>query len=148
VRIEDEIPINASLARTWEAIKNPARHAQWHPFVTAIDGEHRLGQLRTCSVIVGKKQGQIAERCVEDDHERSIVWAIDQDTTGFSRVVTDWRSGFTLHQRDDATWATAHSAFEPKNILVRALGPVIKRKFHQTQRAILAGLKASVEADA
>ena len=43
---------------------------------------------------------------------------------------------------------TAHSAFEPRNILVRALSPVIKRKFHHTQRAILAGLKASVEANA
>jgi uncharacterized protein YndB with AHSA1/START domain len=147
VRIEDEIAVNASPAQAWEAIKNPARHAQWHPFVTAIDGEHRLGQLRTCSVIVGKKTGQTSERCVEDEHERTIVWAIDHDTSGFSKMVTDWQSGFTLHQRDGATWVTAHSAFGPRNILIRALSPVITRKFHRAQRAILAGLKASAEAN-
>jgi hypothetical protein len=30
--------------------------------------------------------------------------------------------------------------------MIRILGPVVRRKFHQTQRAILAGLKSSVEA--
>jgi uncharacterized protein YndB with AHSA1/START domain len=145
VRIEDEIRVDAPVSCVWEAIKNPAVHAQWHPFVTRIGGEHRLGQVRTCEVTVGKKNGQTTERCIEDDQERSIVWAIQHDTTGFSRMVSDWRAGFAMRRRDDATWVTAQSTFVPNNILIKAISPLIKRKFHQTQLAILAALKASAE---
>ena len=33
VRIEDRIAIDASASKVWEALKDPAAHARWHPFV-------------------------------------------------------------------------------------------------------------------
>jgi hypothetical protein len=73
--------------------------------------------------------------------------AIEEDSTGFGRMVSAWRSGFSLAQRDGETIVTAHSTFHPNNLLVRAMLPVIRRKFHQTQRAILRGLQEAVEGD-
>ncbi len=147
VRIEDEIRINASAPEVWEAIEDPATHARWHPFVIEISGEHALGHVRTCSVIVGKKTGETKERCVEEEDTSRLAWAIEEDASGFGRMVSGWHAGFALRQGDDATVVTAQSTFQPNNVLVRAMMPIIRRKFHQAQRAILSGLKASLEAE-
>jgi uncharacterized protein YndB with AHSA1/START domain len=148
VKIADEIRIEAPIGAVWMAIEDPALHAGWHPFVTDIVGEHRLRQTRTCSVLVGRKQGMTTERCVEHDEGQRIAWVIEQDPTGFGRMVAEWRSGFTLAATDGATIVNAKSTFTPKNVLVRAMLPMIRRKFHQTQQAILHGLKEALENDA
>jgi hypothetical protein len=145
VRIADEIRVEASIAAVWLAIEDPAAHARWHPFVTDIAGEHGLDDVRTCSVLVGNKQGQTKERCVEHDDGNRIAWKIEEDSTGFAAMVSDWRAGFALVACDGATIVTAESTFRPNNPLVRAMLPLIRRKFHQTQRAILAGLKESLD---
>jgi hypothetical protein len=129
----------------WQAIQDPTVHTHWHPFVTQIDGQHRLGQVRTCMVLVGGKQGQTTERCVEDDELSRITWEIEADSTGFGRMVSGWRAGFSLTSHGPTTIVTARSSFRPRNLLVHAMLPLIRRKFHHTQRAILEALKHSVE---
>ena len=145
VRIEDRIVTDASASEVWRAIEDPAVHARWHPFVTEIAGEHRLGQVRTCSVIVGGKHGETKERCAVEEPTSRIVWSVEEDSTGFGRMVSNWRAGFSLTERGAATIVAAESTFEPTNLLVRAMLPIIRRKFHQTQRAILVALKESLE---
>ena len=147
VRIADEVRVEAPMAAVWMAIEDPAAHARWHPFVTEIVGRHELDQVRTCSVLLGKKQGRTTERCVEHDQGRRIAWAIEEDSSGFGRMVTGWRAGFALESGEGGTVVTAESTFRPRNLLVRAMLPMIRRKFHQTQQAILRGLKDAVEAD-
>lgn len=145
VRIEDRIAIDACASDVWHAIEDPAAHARWHPFVTEIAGEHRLGEVRTCSVLVRGKHGETKERCVVDELSSRIAWLVEEDSTGFGRMVSNWRAGFSLTERGDATVVVAESTFEPSNLLVRAMLPIVRRKFHQTQQAILAAPKASVE---
>ena len=143
VRIEDERYIDAPAAEVWAAIEDPVAHAAWNPFVVRIDGEHRAGAVRTCSVLVGKKVGEVRERCIEAEPERTITWVVEHDTTGFSRMASNLRTGFTLAARDGRTSVIARSAFEPRNLVVRAMLPLIRRKFHATQQAILASLADS-----
>jgi uncharacterized protein YndB with AHSA1/START domain len=145
VRIADEIRVDVPIAAVWRAIDNPAEHAGWHPFLTGISGNHELGQVRSCSVIVGRKHGQTRERCVEREDGLHIVWEIEQDSTGFGRMVSGWRAGFALSDQLGATTVTAESTFQPNNLLVRAMLPVIRRKFHHTQQSILRALKESLE---
>jgi uncharacterized protein YndB with AHSA1/START domain len=145
VTIEDAIRVDAQARDVWRAIEDPAVHADWHPYVVRITGEHQLAASRTCAVVVGKKTGETRERCLEADAPRAITWAIDHDTTGFSRMVTDWQAGFTLLPQDDGTVVTARSVFRPRNLAVRAMTPLIRRRFHSTQRAILASLKRYVD---
>ena len=147
VRIADELRIDASDDVVWHAIEDPAAHARWHPFVSAIAGGHELGEIRTCSVRVGNNEGTTKERCVAREEGTRIAWAIEEDSTGFARMVSAWRSGFSLAERDGATIVTAQSVFRPNNVLVRAMLPLFRRKFHQTQRAILRGLQEAVEGD-
>jgi uncharacterized protein YndB with AHSA1/START domain len=148
--IADSVELDAPPADVWQAIADPARHAAWHPFVTAIDGSHQPGAARICDVSVGNKRGRTEERCLRRDEGEQIVWRIDGDTTGFSKMVADWQSGFRLAGRPDGetTTVTAFSSFAPAKPLVRLLLPLVRRRFHRAQQTILAGLKRDVESTA
>jgi uncharacterized protein YndB with AHSA1/START domain len=145
VRLEDTLTVEASVGEVWHALKDPAVHARWHPFVTEIAGEHRLGEVRTCSVLVGGKHGETKERCIVEQQATRITWLVEEDSTGFGRMVSNWRAGFSLTDRGARTAITAESTFEPNHMLIRAMLPIVRRKFHQTQRAILAALQVSLE---
>ena len=146
VEIKDEVVVNASRSDVWEAIRDPSLHADWHPFVDSIRGEHALGASRRCAIRVGKKAGETVERCTAYDEEQRILWQIDEDSTGFLRLVSDWTAGFVLEPAGSgATHVTAQSVFKRKSPVLVLMMPMIRRKFHQTQRAILAGLKQFAE---
>jgi len=147
VRIEDEVVVRAPAETVWRALADPAEHAGWHPFVTEISGEHRIGATRTCSVIVGRKAGRTSERCIVEQPGEELAWAIEEDSTGFGRMVSDWTAGFRIKESDGATAVSATSTFQPRNPMVRLMMPLIRVRFHQTQRKILAALKAAVEPD-
>jgi hypothetical protein len=145
VRIEDEITLGAPIGEVWQAIDDPRAQAHWHPFVRAITGGHELGELRSCSVQLGRTAGTTKERCVERDDGARLTWAIEEDSTGFGRMVTAWRSGFLLAEHGSTTIVIAQSSFRPNHLFVRVALPLIRRRFHRTQRAILRGLQQAVE---
>lgn len=145
ITIQDTVTVNASVNKVWEAIKNPVSHAEWHPMVTRISGEHKLGAVRKCDVNVGNKPGYTEERCSVYDEGRKIIWSIEKDSTGFSRMVSNWTAGFSLKQSGSAILVTAESNFQPRNFFVRLMMPMIKSKFHKTQQTILNSLKQFVE---
>ncbi len=146
VEITDESLVNAGASEVWKAISDVSAHAAWHPFAVAIDGEHALGASRRCEIRIGKKTGETKEHCTAYDEEKRILWQIDEDSTGFLRLVSDWTAGFVLEPAGPgATRVTAQSSFKRRNALLLPLMPLIRRKFHQTQQAILEALKQSVE---
>jgi uncharacterized protein YndB with AHSA1/START domain len=146
VEIKDEVVVKANGREVWEAIRDPSLHADWHPFVDSIRGEHAPGASRRCAIRVGKKAGETKEHCTAYDEEQRILWQIDEDSTGFLRLVSDWTAGFVLEPAGSgATRVTAQSVFNRKNPLLVLMLPMIRRKFHQTQQAILVGLKQFVE---
>jgi uncharacterized protein YndB with AHSA1/START domain len=147
--LKDEIVLRAPVERVWKAIEDPTTHAKWHPFLTHIAGEHALGAVRKCDVQVGKKAATTEERCSTYVQGRKILWTIEQDTSGFSRMVSDWSAGFSLEPKgSDETRVVAQSVFTPSKLIARLMLPIIRRKFHQTQRSILGGLKQYVESPA
>lgn len=146
VEIKDEVVVDASGSEVWEAIRDPSLHADWHPFVDSIRGEHAPGATRRCAIRVGKKTGETEEHCTTFEEGRRILWQIDEDSTGFLRLVSDWTAGFVLEPAgSSATRVTAQSVFKRKNPLLMLMMPMVRRKFHHTQQAILAGLKQFVE---
>jgi hypothetical protein len=130
--ITDEVTVKAPIA--------------WHPFATRIEGDHAPGAVRTCTVRIGRKPGITRERCTAYDETSTIMWAIEHDSSGFSRMAADWQSGFRLTALDPgATRVQAVSQFRPRGPVTRVMMPAIRRKFHQAQRAILDGLRQHAE---
>jgi hypothetical protein len=93
----------------------------------------------------GKKTGETTERCVEHDDERDITWddrgRLNRIRPDGLRLAVRLRAG-AARGRDGRHGAERVSATASA---VRAMIPVIRRKFHQTQRAILAELKTSLQ---
>lgn len=145
VKIDDELLIHAPVSTVWHAIKDPQVHARWHPYIVRITGEHRLGEVRTCKVMIDHRPGATSERCIALDEEWRITWVVEDDSTGFSRKVTDWQTGFDLELRAGGTLVTAHSTFRPSNVLVWLMSPLIGRRLHHTQRTILKRLQSFIE---
>jgi uncharacterized protein YndB with AHSA1/START domain len=146
VTIRDQIAIDASINGVWEAVRDPTLHAQWHPYVEHIAGEHKLGARRRCAVMVGGKAGHTEERCAVYEEGRKILWVIEKDSSGFSRMVMDWTAAFVLEsQGARSTVVTSQSTFKPRNVFVRLMMGIITRKFHQTQQLILGRLKQFAE---
>jgi uncharacterized protein YndB with AHSA1/START domain len=146
VHAMDEAVMHAPVDRVWEAIRDPAAHAQWHPFVTKINGEHAPGALRRCEVRIGPKPGHTEERCTTYGNGHEIAWRIEADSTGFSRLVDNWSAGFTLEATGSTTTLVkARSVFGPASPFLRLMLPVVQRKFHRSQRTILAHLKEFIE---
>jgi hypothetical protein len=146
VRVADQAEVAAPVGVVWAAIRDPVTHARWHPFVTEIHGEHRRGATRACRVELGRRTGETRERCIVEEPERRLAWTIDEDSSGFLRLATDWSAGFELEPAGaERTRVTAVSAFHPRSFLVRPMLPLVRRKFHVTQLAILAGLRDMVE---
>jgi len=144
--ITDEVTINAPIAQVWKAIQDPGEHVAWHPFATRIDGDHAPGAVRACTVQLGRKPATTRERCTAYDEATTIMWTVEHDSSGFSRMVADWQTGFRLTAQDPgATRVQAVSQFRSKGPVVRVMMPAIRRKFHQTQRAILDGLRQHAE---
>jgi uncharacterized protein YndB with AHSA1/START domain len=145
VEITDQVTVRAPVDRVWAAIRDPGEQVGWHPFATRIEGVHVLGGARECSVLVGGKPGSTRERCTQYEEARAIMWAVEQDSSGFSRMVSGWRTGFSLQpQGSGVTRVSAQSLFTPR-LPARVLMPVIRRKFHQAKRVILGGLKQQME---
>jgi uncharacterized protein YndB with AHSA1/START domain len=144
--ISDVLDIDAPVGLVWQALRDPISHAEWHPLVRRIVGDHALGEVRTCEVVLGGKDGQAVERCTTYDEGSAIAWTVQSDTSGFSRMVSDWSSGFRLEQLSDRrTRVTAWSAFRPRTFALRLMLPMVKLKFHRIQREVLGGLRAGVE---
>ncbi|HEY8631453.1 MAG TPA: hypothetical protein VIL73_13065, partial [Gaiellaceae bacterium] len=86
-----------------------------------------------------------SETCVADEALKQILWRIDEDSSGFMRMASDWTAGFTLRETNGDTIVIAQSIFRPRNALVRLMMPLVRRKFHSAQRTILDGLKQYAE---
>ncbi|MGW7825276.1 SRPBCC family protein [Streptomyces puniciscabiei] len=144
--ITDQVTVQSPVERVWAVIQDPAEHTKWHPFATRIDGVHALGSTRRCSLLIGGKPGNTEEVCSAYEEGRTIMWTIEKDSSGFSSMVADWRAGFSLQaQGPEVTRVTAQSLFTPKRLPARLMMPMIRRKFHQTQRAILNELRRHAE---
>jgi uncharacterized protein YndB with AHSA1/START domain len=96
VRIADETVKAAPAAAVWAAGADPAERVRWHPFVTRIRGEHRLGATRSCKVDLGRRKGETPERRIPAEPGRRIAWRNEEDSIGFLRLVTDWTAGLHL----------------------------------------------------
>ena len=147
--VTDEVLVLAPAEQIWQAILDPVTQAAWHPFITSIDGVHRLGAARTCTVVLDDRPSISEERCTAFEDGRSITWSVEKDTSGFSRATNAWQHGFTLTaDGTERTRVSAQSSFRPSRPLIRVMNPIIRRRFHQTQRAVLAALKQYVESAA
>ncbi len=144
-----EIMIDAPPERVWAILEDSAANLPrlW-PMVKscAIDGKERVGVVRTCDVEFAGRNGQTIERCIESVPNRKLSHAIEDDSFGFSRMLSDFWFSFVLEPHSDATRVRVETHFEPKGFRGRLMSALmIKRKFREVRETALRNLKRLAE---
>lgn len=127
----------ANLPRLWPKVKS-----------CEIEGKERVGAVRRCSVEFMGKSGHTVERCIENVPNRKLAHSIEEDSFGFSRVLSDFWFVFALEPTEaGGTQVRVESHFEPKGLRGRIMSVLmIKRKFREVRETALANLKRLAEA--
>ena len=121
------------------AIEGAEAHARWHPFATspANTAWEQPGRAQSSSA----KTHEIKDRCVEDGESQTDQLGhrarLDRLQSHGPRLAHRLRA----RAREGSTVVRADSAFRPKNAVIRLTAPIVRRKLHQTQQAIVVGLK-------
>ena len=95
------------------------------------------------------KNGHTVERCIESVPNRKLAHSIEEDSFGFSRVLSDFWFAFLLEPVEaGSTHVRVESHFEPKGLKGRVMSALmIKRKFREVRETALANLKRLAEAE-
>jgi hypothetical protein len=127
----------ANLPRLWPMVKT-----------CEIEGKERVGTIRRCSVEFMGKSGHTVERCIESVADRTLAHSIEEDSFGFSRLLSDFWFAFVLEPTaTGATRVRVESHFDPKGLKGRVMSALmIKRKFREVRETALANLKRLAEA--
>jgi uncharacterized protein YndB with AHSA1/START domain len=149
VQGSDELVIDASCEEVWAILEDSTRLPEWTT-VTWTTGTREIpGSVRECGVDFEGKTGTVVERCAEYDPGRRIAWNMEQDSLGFSRMLSDFGFSFTLTPAEGGrTLVFNETYYRPATLLARAINSmVMRRKFRSARRRFLGGLKRLAEAD-
>jgi hypothetical protein len=72
-------------------------------------------------VLVGRRHGETKERCVVEEPGSRIVWLVEEDPTGFGRMVSNSRAGFALTDRRAILTALKESLETQRDAIDRAI---------------------------
>jgi uncharacterized protein YndB with AHSA1/START domain len=132
----------------WDILEDSTRLPEWTTVLRTTGVREMPGSVRECEVNFEGKMGSVVERCVDSDPYRRIEWLMDDDTFGFSRMLSDFGFSFTLTATvDGETLVRTDTYYRPKTILAKAMNRLLmKRKFRAARRRFLKGLKGLAEA--
>jgi hypothetical protein len=147
-----ETVIHAAPTEIWEILENSEAYLpRVLPMVKTVviesGGRERVGAVRTCEVDFGARAGTTVERCIESVPNRKLAHAIEEDSFGFSRMLSDFWFAFALEPADAATTRVSiETHYDPKGIGGRVMSVLMaKRQFRRVRESALDNLKRLAE---
>lgn len=139
----DEILIGVLPHRIFAILEDAGRLPEWTSVISTSGTRETAGAVRECEVDLDGKRGSVVERCIEADPPRRIAWAMERDTFGFSRLMSDFGFSFTLEPAGDGTTRVRNETYyRSRGMFSAAMNVlVMRRKFRGVRRRWLANLK-------
>ena len=146
-----EIVVAARPEAVWAILEDSrANLPRMWPMVESceIEGKERIDALRTCRVQFMGRSGHTVERCIESVPEHRLAHSIEEDSFGFSDLLSDFWFAFILEPAGNGgTLVRVESHFDPTGLKGRIMTALmIKRQFRQVRETALANLKRLAEA--
>lgn len=118
--IRVETPLSASAGLVWDVLTDFPRYGEWNPFITAIDGELRLGaRLHVTLALPGRKPRTIAPTVVALEPERRLRWRGRLWVPG----IFDGEHGLEIEEHEGALLFVHREDF--RGVLVPLVGKVL-----------------------
>lgn len=114
----DEILIETPPHRVFAILDDARRLPEWTSVISTSGNRETVGAVRECEVDLDGKRGNVVERCIEANPPRRIAWAMEQDTFGFSRLVSDFGFSFTLERAGDGATRVQRDLLPPTRDLL------------------------------
>lgn len=144
-----EILVDAPAADVWAVLDDSANLPRWCPFMVkdTTGGKESMGATRECTIENGGRSGRVKERCIDYQPERRIMWTMDEDTLGITRMLEGFAFGFSLERLEDQrTRVTFEQRWRARTLLAKLLVPlVMRRQMAKTNERLLGYLKQYVE---
>jgi uncharacterized protein YndB with AHSA1/START domain len=149
-QVQCEMAIAAPVEKVWEIVQDSTLLPGWMPNVdhTEITTEQSssVGEVRQCAVSMAGRSGQLIEQCVAFDPLEKISFKVQQDSFGFSRIITDLGYTMFLEPNDGNTRVRLEYYYREKGLIGRVLNKlVIKPQWNPLCLKMLDGLKQFVE---
>ncbi|HXD78408.1 MAG TPA: SRPBCC family protein [Puia sp.] len=145
LQARSEALLNASVSRVWAIVTDITLLPRINPGVIKVSGAmNEPNAVRTCEVESKGRKGIITEKLVEFVPEKRMVWKVESDTMGMSKMLLDTRFSLLLETvTDSSTKVTAETHYSPRTILARMMnGLMMKKMFAKAQEKILQNLRA------
>ena len=145
-----EIGIDASADTIWRVLEDSgANLPRLWPMVKSceIEGKERVGVVRRCGVELMGREGYTIERCIESVPNRRLAHSVEDDSFGFSRMLSDFWFAFILDpQTPEKTRVRVETHFDPKGLRARLMSKLMmRRKFREIRETALGNLKRVAE---
>ena len=144
LQAKSEAVLNASVSRIWAIVTDITLLPRINPGVIKASGTmNEQNASRTCEVENKGRKGIITEKLVEFVPGKKMVWKVESDTMGMSKMLLDTRFSLVLEMvTDSSTKVTAETHYSPRTILARVMnGLMMKKMFAKAQEKILQNLQ-------
>jgi len=135
--------VNAPISSVWAIITDITLLPRINPGVIKATGTmNESNAVRTCEVENKGRKGIITEKLVEFVLGKRMVWRVESDTMGMSKMLLDTQFSLLLETvTDSSTKVTAETHYSPRTFLAGIMnGLVMKKMFARAQEKILQNL--------
>jgi uncharacterized protein YndB with AHSA1/START domain len=143
------VVIKAPKEKVWEIFNDQSLLPKWTQDVQVSHFDEKMaspGQLRRNECIVNGKKGTIETRCVAMFETDRAEFCVEKDSFGMTRMLVNMSFAAEFKKISDTeTEFAMRSHFTPKNLLLKLMTPIIKKKMGKEVDIMNNGLKEFIE---
>mgnify|MGYP002147216746 CR=1 FL=1 len=148
LQVRNEAIINAPVGSIWTIITDINVLHKVNPGVVKASGNmDRPGAVRVCQIDNKGRKGTVKEKMIEFVPEEKTVWAMESDTMGMTKMLSNARFVFKLEKLGESTTRVINETYyQPGNLIAKIMnGIMIKKTIGKAQAEILENIKLLTE---
>lgn len=149
LQLDQKIIIDAPVNRVWDVFNDQSLLTKWTQDVQNSQYDERMaspGQLRKNECIVNGKKGTIETRCIAMYGKERAEFVVEKDSFGMTKMLSGMSFACEFYKiNDNKTEFVMQSHYKPKNLLLKLMNPIIKKKMSKEVEIMINGLKDYIE---
>lgn len=148
-QLDQKIQVKVSVSKAWGIFNDLSLRPKWTCDVQKIDYTNQMtkeGEVAITYCLVNGKEGTLMTRCLALESQKRGEFLVEKDSFGFNNMLLD--IGFATTFKvigSNLTEISMQSHYQPKNVLLKLMNPLIKKKMRKEVDLMMQGLKDYME---